>query len=84
MNRNQGPNGGAPEAAGTASLKRLSIGDWASFGADEIAYIRPVVVNGVKAIAIHAADGTPIGAAPTPELAMAAVRQHEMEPVLVH
>ena len=42
------------------------------------------MVNGVKAIAIHAADGTPIGAAPTPELAMAAVRQHEMEPVLVH
>lgn len=84
MNRNHGPNGDAPEAAGAASLKRLSIGDWARFGAEEIAYIRPVVVNGVKAIAIHAADGTPIGAAPTPELAMAAVRQHEMEAVLVH
>ena len=66
------------------SLKGLSIADWARFGAGEIAYIRPVVVNGVKAIAIHAADGTPIGAAPSPELAIAAIHQHEMAAVLVH
>ena len=81
MNRNDTPDG-APAAA--ASLKALSVADWASFGAEDIAYIRPVVVNGVKAIAIHAADGTPIGAAPSAELALAAIRQHEMEPALVH
>jgi hypothetical protein len=50
----------------------------------EIAYIRPVVVKGVHAIAIHAADGTPIGAAPNAELAIAAILQHEMAPALVH
>lgn len=81
MNGNDFPKG-VPEAP--AFLKRLSAADWARFGVAEIAYIRPVVVNGVRAMAIHAADGTPIGAAPSAELAMAAIRQHEMEPVLVH
>ena len=43
------------------SLRQLSVADWQRFGAQEIAYIRPVLVNGVHAMAIHAADGTPIG-----------------------
>ena len=58
--------------------------DWARFGVQEIAYIRPVMVNGIAAIAIHAADGTPIGAAPNAELAIAAIQQHELAAVLVH
>ncbi len=85
MNSNDTPDG-APEAAAvdTASLKGLSVADWARFGAEDIAYIRPVEVDGVRAIAIHAADGTAIGAAPSAELAIAAIRQHDMEPALVH
>jgi len=66
------------------SLRHLSAADWARFGTGEIAYIRPVMVNGVRAIAIHAADGTAIGAAPDAQLAIAAILQHEMEPALVH
>jgi len=81
MNRNDTPDAAA---AGAASLKALSVADWASFGAEDIAYVRPVVVDGVEAIAIHAADGTPIGAAPSTDLAIAAILQHEMEPALVH
>ena len=49
----------APPAAAFA-LRHLSMADWARFGVQQIAYIRPVVVNGVPAISIHAADGTPI------------------------
>jgi hypothetical protein len=74
----------ADAASAAVSLRALSVADWASFGAQEIAYIRPVVVKGVHAIAIHAADGTPIGAAPNAELAIAAILQHEMAPALVH
>jgi hypothetical protein len=66
------------------TLRNLSALDWARFGAQELAYIRPVTVNGASAVAIHAADGTPIGAAPTEALAIAAILQHEMAPVLVH
>lgn len=66
------------------SLKSLSNADWQRFGLQEIAYIRPVVINGVRAISIHAADGSTIGAAPSAELAVAAIIQHEMAAVLVH
>jgi hypothetical protein len=68
----------------TAALRNLSVRDFAQLGADEVAYLRPVVLNGTMAISIHAADGTPIGAAPNAQLAAAAIRQHEMEPALVH
>ncbi|TCZ59869.1 DUF1150 family protein [Roseicella aquatilis] len=78
-------NHGRDQATAPAlSLRDLSRADWQSFGAQEIAYIRPMVVNGVHAMAIHAADGTPIGAAPNAELAIAAILQHEMAPALVH
>jgi len=67
-----------------AELRRLSPLDWARFGAHSMAYARPVLVNGQAAVAIHAADGTPIGAAPTLALATAAIRQHGMGAALVH
>lgn len=65
-------------------MRRLSPLDWARFGAQSMAYARPVLVNGQAAVAIHAADGTPIGAAPTLALATAAIRQHGMGAALVH
>jgi hypothetical protein len=67
-----------------ATLRNLSLQDFARLGVEEVAYLRPVIMNGAKAFAIHAADGTPIGAAPSAQLAAAAIRQHEMEPALVH
>ena len=71
-------------APASIALRHLSMADWARFGVQEIAYLRPVVVNGVAAISIHAADGTPIGAAPNAESAIAAIEQHELAAVLVH
>ena len=62
----------------------LSSADWAKFGVQQIACIRPVVVDGIDAVAIHSADGTPIGAAPNVDLAVAAILEHEMEPARVH
>ncbi len=72
------------ETPATAALRGLSAQDWASFGMQQIAYLRPVVVQGVPAISIHAADGTPIGAAPNAATAIAAIHEHELEAVLVH
>jgi len=66
------------------TLRNLSPVDWARFGAQEMAYIRRVTVDGNQAVAIHAGDGTPIGAAPNEALAIAAILQHEMAPSLVH
>ena len=65
-------------------LRQLSPLDWARYGTNRIAYMRPVVVNNQRAIAIHAADGTQIGAAPDYALGAAAIFQHGMGVALVH
>lgn len=65
-------------------LRSLSAQDFARLGVEEVAYIRPVLMNGARAISIHAADGTPIGAAPTASMAVAAILQHDMAAALVH
>ncbi len=62
----------------------LSAEDFALVGMQQLAYIRPTLVNGVTMMAIHAADGTQIGMAPTRDIAFAAVKQHELEPVSLH
>jgi hypothetical protein len=56
----------------------------AMLGVQQIAYVKPVVVNGTTAYAIHAADGTPMAVAAERDAALAAIVQHEMVPALVH
>ena len=80
--KSNGFSSDAPQAS--FALRQLSVADWARFGVQQIAYIRPVVLNGVPAMSIHAADGTQIGAAPNAEMAIAAIEQHELAAVLVH
>jgi hypothetical protein len=76
--------GGAVMAPAPIDIRHLSEGQLASLGVAEIAYLKPVVVNGTPAFAIHAADGTAMALAGDAEVAMAAIRQHGMEPVRVH
>ncbi len=65
-------------------LRHLTEGQLASLGVAQIAYVRPVLVNGERAFSIHAADGTPMAVAADFGVAIAAVMQHEMLPALVH
>ena len=65
------------------ALRGISAADWARFGLQQIAYVKPVRLHGQPAIAIHAADGTPMGAAPNLHAAVAAIQDHDMEAVLV-
>ena len=65
----------------TEKLREMSPQDFALIGMQQLAYIRPTVVNGVSGFSIHAADGTQIGMAPSRDIAFAAVKQHELEPV---
>lgn len=62
----------------------MTAADLANWGLPVVAYIRHVGEAGAGGWAIHAADGTPIGAAPDRATAFAAVRQHELEPLSVH
>ena len=65
-------------------LRHITSQDLATMGVQQIAYIRPTLINGVAAFSIHAADGTQIGIAPNRDVAFAAVVQHELEPVSLH
>ncbi len=53
-------------------------------GVSQIAYLKPVIVNGAAVFAIHAADGTPMAVIADRATALAAIVQNEMHPSLVH
>ena len=56
----------------------------AQLGVSDIAYIKPIQMNGAAVFAIHAADGSPMAVTTERDTAIAAVVQHEMLPALVH
>ena len=56
-----------------------------SLGAQQIAYVKAInLPDGAHAIGIFSADGKPMAAAPSIEVAQALIRQHDLEPALVH
>lgn len=65
-------------------IRQITTAQLAQLGLSRLAYIKPVVVDGAQAVAIHGADGTPMGVAPNSELAWEAIIDHEMVPTLVH
>ena len=65
-------------------IRHMSSRELALFGMQDLAYVKPVVVNGVTAFAVHAADGTQVAVLPDREIALATVRQHDLEPLSVH
>lgn len=65
-------------------LHHLSVEQLAKLGVAQIAYVKPVMMNGSPAFAIHAADGTPMAITGDRDVAISAILQHEMLPTLVH
>jgi len=65
-------------------IRHISTAQLAQLGMQQIAYVKSVVVNGTACYAIHAADGTPMAIAGDLDVAVAAIRQHEMVPAQVH
>ena len=65
-------------------IRKLTEEQLAQLGMTQIAYVKPVTVNGSVGYAIHAANGLPMGLAEDRDVAIAAVLQHEMVPVPVN
>ena len=65
-------------------VRHMTTDQLGALGMAHIAYVKPVVVNGMAGFAIHAADGTPMALAEDRATAMAAIVQHEMLPLSVH
>ncbi len=57
---------------------------FAMMGTPRLAYIGPVSTEQGEGFGIHAANGNLLGVVASRELAFAAARQHELEPVSVH
>ena len=70
--------------ASAQAKSQLSSKDFAAYGVDLVAYVKPIVVDGAPSYAIHAADGTQLTVVAGRAAAFATVRRHEMEPVSVH
>ena len=65
-------------------VRHMTADQLGALGVAQIAYVKPVIVNGTAGFAIHAADGTPMALAGDRATAMAAIVQHEMLPLSVH
>ena len=65
-------------------IRHLTTVQLQQLGVSQLAYVKPVQMNGAIAFAIHGADGTPMAVAGDLDVALAAIRQHEMVPALVH
>ena len=73
-----------PRGMVVLDIRNLTVEQLARLGMSQIAYVKPVLVNGAVAYAIHAADGTPMALAGDRDLAVAAILEHELMPSLVH
>jgi hypothetical protein len=65
-------------------LKHISPREFALLGMNDMAYVKRVVVNDEAGFAIHSADGTQIALIADREVALATIRQHDLEAVSVH
>ena len=66
------------------STTQISRQDLLMLGLNSVAYVKPVKVDGRRAYAIHAADGTKVSIMADHDVAFATIRQNNLEPVSVH
>ncbi|MFZ5790129.1 MAG: DUF1150 family protein [Pseudomonadota bacterium] len=69
---------------GIERIRQMSPADLAVLGLEQVAYTRPVVVDGQPGFAVHSADGTTLGIAPSRELARIFIRDQDLELVSLH
>lgn len=65
-------------------IRQMSREELALFGVQDMAYVKPVLVEGVRGYAVHAADGTEMAVLADRDTAFAMLRQHDLEPMSVH
>ena len=63
---------------------QLSSQAFAALGLQNLAYIKPVEREGKPVIAVYAADGTELAVAESRDVAIAFIRQNDLEPLSAH
>ncbi|AHJ65107.1 DUF1150 family protein [Granulibacter bethesdensis] len=72
------------DATGMFDIRRISPKEFAMLGVSQVAYIKPVIVDGNSFFAIHAADGTAMALADECAAAVEAIQDHDMVPAYIH
>jgi len=67
-----------------AAIRAMTAKQLAQLGLLQLAYVRPVMMDGEVAFAIHGADGTPVAVAADRNLAEEAIEQQDLVQVPVH
>lgn len=65
-------------------FKDLSPGALALLGLPNVAYVKPIEIDGVTGYAVHAADGNQLTVLADRDSAFATILENDMEPVSVH
>jgi hypothetical protein len=65
-------------------VRQMSAQELAMMGVQDVAYVKPVVIDGASRYAIHAADGTQMAVVANRDVAFTMVRQNDLDPVSVH
>lgn len=58
--------------------------DLAAWGIEDVAYVKPVEVDGIEVFGIFAADGTELTTVEDRDEAFVTIRQNELEALSVH
>jgi hypothetical protein len=66
------------------TARHMSLQDLAALGLSHVAYVKPVTIDGRAVYAIHAADGTEMAVMEDRDVALTAIRVHNLEPMSVH
>jgi len=66
------------------SIRQISQQDLMALGVSDLAYVKPIEIEGQSLFAVHTADGTQVTVLPTREVAIITIRRHDLEPVSIH
>ena len=66
------------------SIREISPQALMAMGVSDLAYVRPIQIEGQDLFAVYAADGTQLTVLPSYELAVATIRRNDLEPVSIH
>lgn len=65
-------------------LRQITPQEFAVLGMNDIAYVKRLVVKDEVVYAIHSADGAQVAVLADRDVAIATIRQHDMEPLSLH
>ena len=68
----------------TEDVRHMSPRDLMALGVSDLAYVKPVEIEGQSLFAVFTADGTQVAVLPSRDAAVATILRHDLEVVAIH